>query len=95
MLTEFGDINIHATGTEIVIAFPYDLQGVYPLYHIVCVLAQQCEQISLFGRQLGRFAFYGQELFGQVEFEFPEKIDPGLLLVLRPVTALYRFNPSL
>ena len=37
------------------------------------MLAQQRKQIGFFGRQLGRFVFYGQELFVHVEFEFSEK----------------------
>ena len=56
------------------------------------MLAQQRKQIGLFGRQLGRFVFYGQDLFLQVEFEFSEKLNLDLFLVLRPVTALYRLH---
>jgi len=68
---------------------------VHPVYHIVCVLAQQRKQIGLFGCQLGCFAFYGQDLFLQVEFEFSENISPDLFLALGLVTALYCFNPGL
>jgi hypothetical protein len=49
VLSQFGNIHIHATGIEVIIATPDFVQGIIAVHNIVFIDAKQVQQFRLFG----------------------------------------------
>ena len=45
-------INIHVPRTEVVVFFPYNLQGDSPFHHMPFVFTEQMQKVQLLGCQL-------------------------------------------
>jgi hypothetical protein len=49
MFPEFGNVNIHTTGIEIIIVDPNGFQGKVAFQNLVGIVAKQAEQFGFFG----------------------------------------------
>ena len=83
MLAQFGDVDIHRTGIEVVVVDPDGLQGEVALQDLIGVAAQQGQQLILLGGQLTLLVAQAEQLLLGIEGELTDAVY-GALLVLLP-----------
>src|SRR5690554_7686421 len=68
VFTQFGNVNVHASGIEVVVVHPNGFQGKITLQYFVGVVAEQFEELRLLGGQFYHFLPIDQLLLLGVEF---------------------------
>ena len=63
MFTQFGDINVHAAGIEIIVVNPNGFQSEVTLQNLVSVLVKQSQKFTFLGSQFGLLVSASQNLF--------------------------------
>ena len=79
VLTQFGDIDIHRAGIEVVVVDPDGLQGEVTLQNLVRVRAEQGEQFVLLRGELCLSLTDAEQLLLSVEREATNVVDSRLL----------------
>ena len=86
VLSQFGDVDVHAACIEIVVHNPDCLERHFTFQHLVCIGTQERQQLTLLGGQLGLLVADSQELALCVEGKLAHDVARHLVLTLASYT---------
>ena len=92
MLAQFGDVDVHRAGIEIVVVNPYGLQRVVALQNLVGMRTKECEQLALFGGELCLRVTARKDLLLRVEHEGTDLVVNAVAVLLATHTTQNGFD---
>jgi len=94
IFTKFCNINIHASGIEITIIAPDDLQGGTPIQGLIFILAQKLEQVGFLGGKFHFLAVGSQHLVIEIKDEVTDMEGIVFIFIFRGRSPKDSVNPQ-